>query len=82
MLMDKSFLLWHNSFSLTFSFLDLCLSFNIQMWLLPGYTKKVEAGDFFLFYNVEVYVIYYVISFHVKQKYVMQRKRSVSLDWS
>lgn len=48
-----SYFLRHNSFSPTFSFPDLRLSFNLQMWLLAGHTKKVEAGDVFLFNTVE-----------------------------
>lgn len=65
-----SFLLQLSSHMLTFSLPDHCLSFHIQMWLLTGHTTKVEAGDFFLFNHVEVYVIHYIIFFYVKHKSV------------
>lgn len=66
-------LLQHKFFSLTFSLPDLCLSFNIQTWLLIGHTKKGEASDFFLF-NVEVYITHDGKPFCVQPKSLTQKR--------
>lgn len=58
----------------TVSFPGPCFSFHIPMWSLTGHTKKAETGNVSFFNNIEVNISHYVISFHMKQKSVTQRR--------